>query len=68
MDKLIGARLTTAECKHENLPVTFDEEAAAGLPAQEIRRRWPRFHGPCPDCCQRMIGYASQMHYYAGDW
>lgn len=53
--------------KHERCKVEFDE-ADANLPEWEIRRRWPRFDGECPDCGKRMIVYASATHYIAGDW
>lgn len=55
-------------CKHENIRVDFDEEAARGLDAWEVRKRWPRYSGPCPDCGGHMISYASFLHYVSGDW
>jgi hypothetical protein len=55
-------------CKHANIRVEFDEEAAKGLDAGEVRKRWPRYHGPCPDCGTMMISYASFLHYVSGDW
>lgn len=55
-------------CEHPLTAVTFDEEASKGLSSQEIRKRWPRFHGPCPDCGETMIVYASYLHYVMGDW
>ncbi len=59
----------TAEvCKHENLPVRFDPEIAQGMSANEVRKTFPRYSGPCPDCGVQMIGYASFQHYIAGDW
>ncbi len=54
-----------AECDHG---VRFDEDAAKGLTADEVRRRWPRFFGTCPHCGYEGIAYASNVHYYAGDW
>jgi len=49
--------------------VTFDEEAAKGLSASEVRRRWPRMHGLCPKGCGfNGIAYASYAHYIFGDW
>jgi hypothetical protein len=59
---------TSAECAHPNLPVRYDSEQARGLSAHEVRERFPRFYGPCPDCGEVMIGYASFEHYIAGDW
>jgi hypothetical protein len=56
-------------CAHPRIPkVEFDVEAASGLPPEEIRERWPRFFGPCPDCKATVIAYASQEHYIFGDW
>lgn len=49
--------------------VTFDKEAAVGLSASEIRRRWPRCGGHCPKGCgYHGIAYASYEHYTMGDW
>ncbi len=53
-------------CKHG---VTFDPEAARGLPSEEVRRRWPRMGGHCPlGCGFYGVAYASLEHYVAGDW
>lgn len=64
--------MTTAErCKHVNIPeVVFDEDTARAenLSCAEVRRRWPRYYGPCPDCGEDVIGYASMSHYRWGDW
>ncbi|HEX3156729.1 MAG TPA: hypothetical protein VHV32_19020 [Candidatus Angelobacter sp.] len=68
MEKLIGFDRAPGECDHAAAPVTFDEEAAKGLSAHEVRARWPRFFGNCPGCGTQLIKYASQMHYYSGDW
>lgn len=57
-----------SECQHLKVMPTFDEGAARGLSASEVRRRWPRFEGVCPDCGQRGVIYASYMHYLAGDY
>lgn len=56
------------ECKHPKTLPAFDEAAARGLGAGEVRARWPRFYGPCPDCGAQMIAYASYLHYLMGDW
>lgn len=42
--------------------VRFDPRQAHDLPAEEVRKRWPRGH-----CCGSII-YASAEHYSAGDW
>lgn len=55
-------------CPHDSAPVEFDEKASAGLSSNEVRKRWPRFWGRCPDCGEQLIKYASFAHYIAGDW
>lgn len=60
--------LASNKCTHPKCTPAFDEEAAKGLDAAEIQRRWPRFDGVCPDCGERMIIYASFMQYIAGDY
>lgn len=55
-------------CTHAKCLPAFDEAAAKGLDEYEVRRRWPRFSGACPDCGCSVIAYASTMHYIAGDW
>lgn len=57
-----------AQCGHPRTLPPFDEAAAHGLSAEEVRRRWPRFWGTCPHCGARTIGYASWAHFVAGDW
>lgn len=57
-----------APCDHG---VTFDEAAAAWLPAAEVQRRWPRrwftYERPCV-CGFVGIAYVSQAHFLSGDW
>jgi hypothetical protein len=60
-----GVEVDVFVCDHG---VTFDPEAARGLPAAEVRERWPRFFGTCPTCGWEGIAYASREHYYSGDW
>jgi len=55
-------------CEHNGAVVTFDHEAAKGLDTYEIRKRWPRFFGTCPDCGCQLIKYHSKAHYVYGDW
>ena len=55
----------TPKCGHG---VSFDPEAARGLPSDEVRRRWPRFAGRCERCGYEGIDYASMAHMVAGDW
>ncbi len=70
VDKLVSEMENDAEqdCSHERVRVEFDEEAARGLSVAEIRKRWPRFSGICPDCGTTLIKYASAAHYTCGDW
>lgn len=57
---------TAPDCDHG---VTFDRAAAAGLPASEVRKRWPRLDGVCPlGCGFHGIAYASMAHYVSGDY
>ncbi len=55
-------------CAHVKVMPAFDYEASKGLGAYEVRKRWPRFFGKCPDCDFEGILYASREHYYSGDW
>jgi hypothetical protein len=59
-----------ADCDHPRCvpPNGFDAAAATALTAEEVRERWPRWWGPCPDCGGHVIGYKSRSHAYAGDW
>lgn len=61
------AKDEVGDCDHSKV-VSFDEEASKGLSSAEIRKRWPRFTGTCPDCGFSGIFYASFMHYVSGDW
>jgi hypothetical protein len=54
-----------AKCEHKS--VAFDADAACGLGAQEVRKRWPRFQGRC-SCGFFGVAYASPEHYTCGDW
>lgn len=58
------------ECNHEGAHVEFDIEDARQnkLTASEVRKKYPRFYGPCPDCGGGLIKYASFEHYVYGDW
>ena len=58
----------TGPCQHPRCVPAFDEDVARDLDAYEVRRRWPRFDGTCPDCGERMILYASWSQYILGDY
>jgi hypothetical protein len=62
------AGMSETDCAHPSATPAFDEEAARPLPAAEVRERWPRFFGTCPDCGISGIFYASFAHYVMGDW
>jgi hypothetical protein len=63
---LVGEHPPLEECDHG---VTFDESAAVGMEAEEVRARWPRLMGACPmGCGYSGIAYASHAHYVLGDW
>lgn len=46
----------------------WEEEASKDLPADEVRRRWPRGHWARPHCDHHGIVYASSSQYYRGDY
>jgi hypothetical protein len=49
--------------------IKFDPAEAADLPADEVRKRFPRLDGPCPKGCGYVgIAYVSWLHMIAGDW
>lgn len=48
--------------------IDFDEERGFSMTPEEVRSKWPRFFGECPDCGTSCIIYASLAHYVAGDW
>lgn len=56
------------KCRHESVMPKVSDDQLEGLSADEVREKYPRFFGVCPDCGQRLILYASAMHYVAGDW
>jgi len=56
-------------CTHPQTTPPFDAEDARKLnDAGEVRKKYPRFFGQCPDCGAQVIGYASYEHYIMGDW
>ena len=55
-------------CHHQAHCPAFDADACQRLLPGEVRRRFPRFAGVCDACGQRVVLYASEAHYTAGDW
>ncbi len=55
-------------CRHLQVTPDFDEDEVYGLDAYEIRKKYPRFEGVCPDCGQQVIVYASAAQYILGDY
>lgn len=56
-------------CTHVKCTPEYDDAEAQKInDAWEIRKRFPRFWGTCPDCSQQVICYASFEHYIMGDW
>jgi hypothetical protein len=56
-------------CKHTGVPLpAFNSSEAFNIQSEEVRKRFPRFSGTCPDCKGLVIVYASYEHYIAGDW
>lgn len=55
-------------CEHKSAIPQIEDEELKGLSSQEVRKRYPRFSGKCPDCGCQLVAYASWMHYLAGDW
>lgn len=63
-----GVSPPDVDCDHVYPLPSFDEDAARGMDPYEVRKRWPRYSGPCPNCGQPIVSYASIAHYVAGDW
>lgn len=54
-------------CDH-GVRVEFDAETAKDMTADEVQARYPRAHVNCALCGFTGVIYASEQHYYAGDW
>ena len=65
--RVIPFEIPSLKCLHEDALPAFDEVAARDLPAEEVRRRWPR-NTRCPSCGESGLFYASYSHAVAGDW
>lgn len=61
-------KLVKPPCAHAKVMPNYDDKDFEGLDEFEIRKRFPRFHGECPDCGARLILYSSTLHYVMGDW
>ena len=48
-------KLVKPPCEHAKVMPNYDDKDFDGLDEFEIRRRFPRFHGECPDCGARLI-------------
>lgn len=55
------------KCGAPQPKVEFDPRDAE-LPAEVVRRRWPRGDFRCGRCGAMTIVYASVEHFIAGDW
>lgn len=66
MDELIERR--QAACAHPRCQPDFDSEAAKSMTPDQVKQKYPRFYGQCPDCKAHLSVYASFEHYIAGDW
>jgi len=55
-------------CEHLSIMPEFNEKEAQSMSSYEVREKYPRFCGRCPDCGLNLILYASFTHYLAGDW
>lgn len=57
-----------ASCTHDAVAPVVDHEQLSGMSAEEVRSKFPRFCGTCPQCGETVIAYASFEHFVAGDW
>lgn len=55
-------------CDHSKAIPDVKDSDLDGLSAEQVRKRFPRYSGPCPECGKSVIAYASSKHYIAGDW
>ena len=67
-----GSTDSSGDCSHASAMPRFSTKellaAAENLSTPELRKRFPRFAGTCPDCGEYVFLYASTVHYIAGDW
>lgn len=55
-------------CTHPQVMPQYRDADFENLSASEIKQKFPRFFGQCPDCGEQVILYSSTLHYIAGDW
>lgn len=55
-------------CTHPKVTPKVTDDELRGLSPSEVREKYPRFYGECPDCKATVIAYGSYMHYLMGDW
>jgi hypothetical protein len=67
-DIILKPEFRRPDCDHASVIPTYADADFEGLSAGEVRARFPRFHGACPDCGCQLIGYSSYAHCIAGDW
>jgi hypothetical protein len=65
IENLIKFDVKQQHCQHG---MSFDEDDAKTLSAEEIKKKYPRFHGFCSTCGFNGIAYVSWAHYILGDW
>lgn len=68
-EKFMEATRRRVSCNHPGAPpVSFDATAAKVLTSEDVKRLFPRGNYYCRHCGCNVILYASEEHYYAGDW
>ncbi len=55
-------------CDHDRHRPEFSSEAACGLEADEVLRRWPPFEGRCATCGAWVVVFASSTHEVLASW
>lgn len=56
-------------CRHVNMKLpNFDEGVNECKSWHEVRMRYPRYQGECPDCDKFLTVYANAEHRKAGNW
>ncbi len=63
----LARRRKREQCDH-GVTVEFDAKVAIGMTSQQVREKYPRAYVECEECGWQGVIYASEAHYYAGDW